>query len=59
MKNETLSRTKQAILALHDHGSRPNATAANVRRAMQDEGFTDAEIAAAAKAYGSGTGWQD
>ena len=51
-------RKQQALLALHDHGSREGATAKTVRRAMLDEGFSDEEIAEAAKAYGSGTGWR-
>lgn len=59
MNEDNLSRRKQALLALHDFGSREGATAANVRRAMQDEGFSDAEIAEAAQAYGSGSGWRD
>jgi hypothetical protein len=59
MNDEALSRKRQAILALHDLGSRDGATARSVRAAMQREGFSDAEIAEAARAYGSGTGWRE
>lgn len=47
-----IDRKTQALLALHDHGSREGATAAKVRSAMIDEGFTLSEIAEAAKSYG-------
>lgn len=47
-----LTREVQAILALHDFGTRHGATAHSVRQAMLDEGFTLAEIAKAAKDYG-------
>lgn len=42
-------RLKRAVIALFDHGSREGATAAKVRKAMKDEGFTASEIAAAAE----------
>lgn len=48
-----LDRATQALLALHDLGSRENATANGVKRAMLDEGFTLEEIAEAARSYGS------
>lgn len=51
---EQLPRKTQALLSLHDHGSREGATANTVRRAMLAEGFSLEEIAEAAKSYGSG-----
>lgn len=42
-------RLKRAVIALYDHGSRYGATSDKVRKAMKDEGFSDAEIAAAAE----------
>lgn len=44
-----LSRIDRAVLALHDHGTREGATAKSVMRAMKRDGFTEAEIAAAAE----------
>lgn len=40
-------RLEQALLALHDHGTRPKATANSVQKAMEKDGFTRAEILAA------------
>ncbi len=54
MADDTKARKPQAILALHDLGSRPGATARGIRAAMLKEGFTDAEISAAAQAYAAG-----
>lgn len=47
-----IDRKTQALLALHDLGSREGATASKVKKAMIDEGFTLEEIAQAAKSYG-------
>jgi len=58
MNEDTLSRKQQPLLALRDLGSRDGATAKRVRIAMLEEGFSDEEIADAAKAYGSGVGWR-
>lgn len=45
-------RKIQAMTALFDYGTRPDATAAKVRKWMKKDGFTDAEIAAAAEDFG-------
>ncbi len=58
-EHEEPSRKQQALLALHDYGSRDGATHRSVLAAMEREGFTKAEIAEAAKAYGSGVGWRE
>lgn len=50
---EPLDRATEALLALHDLGTRENATAHGVKNAMLKEGFTLQEIAQAAKTYGS------
>jgi len=53
LADEKLDRMTAALLALHDYGSRDNATSASVKQCMLDEGFTLEEIAAAARRYGS------
>lgn len=53
MREKKIDRKTQALLALHDHGSREGATAAKVRKAMLGEGFTLEEIDQAAKGYGN------
>lgn len=46
--SEDLSRVEKAKIALWDYGSRPGATAKNIRRNMKNAGFTSEEIAEAA-----------
>lgn len=48
-------RIERAIIALHDFGSRPGATAKTVKRDMKRCGFTVEEIAQAAEVYGKPT----
>lgn len=46
----TITRLERAIITLHDYGSREGATAEKVRRQMLNDGFTNKEISAAARA---------
>lgn len=48
-KQESPDRLTLAVCAPQDHGTRDGATARKVTAAMRKEGFTDAEIAAAAE----------
>ncbi|GHC12748.1 hypothetical protein GCM10007291_07570 [Gemmobacter nanjingensis] len=49
-----INRQERAILALHDYGTRPGATAKSVKDAMLKDGFTLEEIAYAARAMEGG-----
>jgi SOS response regulatory protein OraA/RecX len=49
-KDTTVDRKQQAIIALHDYGSREGATPAKLKRNMKNAGFTAEEIAEAARA---------
>lgn len=48
MGSAPISRRAQAILALHDFGSREGATTAKVIEQMKAAGFTEKEMAQAA-----------
>jgi hypothetical protein len=39
-----MTRLEQAMIALHDYGTREGATAKSVMREMKKAGFTQAEI---------------
>lgn len=47
MNVKSLDRHTQALLALHDYGTRDGATVSSILTAMVKDGFTREEIAAA------------
>lgn len=49
-----INRQERAVIALHDYGTRPGATAKSVRDAMLKDGFTLEEIADAARVLNGG-----
>lgn len=48
MTDGEITRAEQALIALHDYGSRAGATARKIMANMRAAGFTEAEISAAA-----------